>query len=104
MGTIMCHVCVHLYPYQTIADFFKTTTGFFLSTENSLHCQYCFSISQNLLRALKQTYPNWPSTTTWLQQNAETASNKTLYMLKIELDPRQLEKLKSSRRCRAGPV
>ena len=52
---IMCYVCVHLYPYQTIADFFKTTTGFFLSTENSLHCQYCFSISQNLLRALKQT-------------------------------------------------
>jgi len=88
--------CVHLYPYQTIADFFKTTTtGFFYLLKILYIANIVFFYSKNLLRALKQTktcskppYPNWPSMTTWLQQNAETASNKTLYMLKIELDPR----------------
>jgi len=106
--------CVHLYPYQTIADFFKTTTTWlFLSTENSLHCQYCFFYSKNLLRALKQTKTCSKSpllsklafydhlvftrkqTKRWnrLKQNLLHVENWTGLS-------RQLEEVKSSRRCR----
>lgn len=56
-----------------------------------------FFISKNLLRALKQTKTCskppiiqigllWPLGFYQKTKNAETASNKTLYMLKIELD------------------
>jgi len=75
---VLC-VCVHLYPYQTIADFFKTTTtGFFLSTENSLHCQYCFFISKNLLRALKQTTNLFKTTLSKLAFYDHLVTTKTL--------------------------
>jgi len=84
----------------------------FLSTENSLHCQYCFFISKNLLRALKQTKTCskppiiqigllWPlgfyqkTKKRWnrLKQNLIHVENWTGLS-------RQLEEVKSSRRCR----
>jgi len=89
-------------PYQTIADFFKTTTtGFFYLLKILYIANIVFFISKNLLRALKQTYKPVQNhhfsklafydhlvftTKKQNHQNAETASNKTLYMLKIELD------------------
>jgi len=91
--------CVHLYPYQTIADFFKTTTtGFFYLLKILYIANIVFfilkiySVLWNKQKPVQNHlyYPNWPSMTTWFlpenKQNAETASNKTFYMLKIELD------------------
>jgi len=53
----ICKLCLMCYnPYQTIADFFKTTTtGFFYLLKILYIANIVFFISKNLLRALKQT-------------------------------------------------
>jgi len=90
--------CVHLYPYQTIADFFKTTTnGFFYLLKILYIANIVFLFLkiysvlwnkqkpvQNHLLSKLAFYDHLVFTKK--QKNAETASNKTLYMLKIELD------------------
>jgi len=64
-------MCYNLYPYQTIADFFKTTTTGFFYLLKILYIANIvfFFISKNLLRALKQT-TNLFKTTTLLSKLA----------------------------------
>jgi len=69
----ICKLC-DVLQFISLPDYCRllqnNNNWLFLSTENSLHCQYCFFfISKNLLRALKQT-TNLFKTTTLLSKLA----------------------------------
>lgn len=93
----MCYVCVFIYiptrllptsSKQQQLAFFYLLKILYIANLVFLFLKIYSVLWNKLQTCSKPPYPNWPSLTTWLQQNAETASNKTLYMLKIELDPR----------------
>jgi len=77
----ICKLC-DVLQFISLPDYCRllqnNNNWLFLSTENSLHCQYCFFISKNLLRALKQTTNLFKTTLSKLAFYDHLVTTKTL--------------------------